>query len=141
VSIRNCRLLQLSVTKRQPVVMGRTCAAGDICCVHHVRVTSVGCRSSGHPRTGANVCCRYGWLVPCMICRTRAPKQRQGWSHNASYGRACGRIAAPGHVLVSPASDIMKCILHIVTNMYRSYDRNSGALRVSGCVSNSHSYF
>jgi hypothetical protein len=41
---------------------------------------------------------------PSMICRTRAPKQRQGWSHNASYGQACRRIAAPGHVLVSPAS-------------------------------------
>jgi hypothetical protein len=41
---------------------------------------------------------------PSMICRTRAGKQRQSWSHSASYGRACGRIAAPGHVIVSPAS-------------------------------------
>jgi hypothetical protein len=39
-----------------------------------------------------------------VICRTWAPKQRQSWPHNASYGRACGRIATPGHVLVSPAS-------------------------------------
>jgi hypothetical protein len=37
---------------------------------------------------------------PSMICRTRSPKQRQSWLHNASYGRACGKIAAPGHVLV-----------------------------------------
>jgi hypothetical protein len=41
---------------------------------------------------------------PSMICHTQAPKQRQGWSHNTSYGRACRRIAAPGHGLVSPAS-------------------------------------
>jgi hypothetical protein len=41
---------------------------------------------------------------PSMTCRTRASKQRQSWLHNASYGRACRRIAAPGHVLVSPAS-------------------------------------
>jgi hypothetical protein len=40
---------------------------------------------------------------PFMICHTRAPKQCQGWSHNASCGRACRRIAAPDHVLVSPA--------------------------------------
>jgi hypothetical protein len=36
---------------------------------------------------------------PFMICRTRAPKQWQSWSHDA-----CGRIAAPGDVLVRPAS-------------------------------------
>jgi hypothetical protein len=35
---------------------------GGVCCVHHVGVTNVGCRSSGHPSTSANVCCRYGWL-------------------------------------------------------------------------------
>jgi hypothetical protein len=41
---------------------------------------------------------------PSMICRTWAPKQRQSWSHSTSYGWECGRIAAPRHVLVSPAS-------------------------------------
>jgi hypothetical protein len=40
---------------------------------------------------------------PSMICRTRPPKQWQSWSHSTSYGQAC-RIAAPGHVLVSPDS-------------------------------------
>jgi hypothetical protein len=40
---------------------------------------------------------------PSMICCTWAPKQRQSWSHNALYGRVCGRTATPGH-LVSPAS-------------------------------------
>jgi hypothetical protein len=40
---------------------------------------------------------------PSMSCRTWAPKQWQSWSHSASYVRACGRIATPGHVRVSPA--------------------------------------
>jgi hypothetical protein len=48
----------------------------------------------------------YGskYSSPSMICRTWAPEQQQNWSRNASYGRACRRIAAPGHVLVRPAS-------------------------------------
>jgi hypothetical protein len=37
------------------------------------------------------------------ICRTRSPKQRRSWSRSVLRGQAC-RIAAPGHVLASPAS-------------------------------------
>jgi hypothetical protein len=41
---------------------------------------------------------------PPMICHIQAPKQRQSWLHSVLCGQACRRIAAPGHVLASPAS-------------------------------------
>jgi hypothetical protein len=42
VSIKNCRLLCLSVTKRLPFVVERPCAAGEVYCAHHVGVINVG---------------------------------------------------------------------------------------------------
>jgi cleavage and polyadenylation specificity factor subunit 1 len=42
--------------------------------------------------------------APVWLQVFQSVQQRQSWSNNASYDRVCGRIAAPGHVLVSPAS-------------------------------------
>jgi hypothetical protein len=43
---------------------------------------------------------------PSMICCTQAPKQRKCWSCTDSCSQVCRRIAAPGHVLASPASTL-----------------------------------
>jgi hypothetical protein len=37
-------------------------------------------------------------------CRTQAPRQQQNWSQSVLCGQEYRRIAAPGHMLASPAS-------------------------------------
>jgi hypothetical protein len=82
VSIRNCRLLYLSVTKRRSVVVGRTCAAGywavtlagfcaaavgDICAVAVAgvwEITLVGCCAVAvFDRCAFRVSCAVPWRL------------------------------------------------------------------------------
>jgi hypothetical protein len=63
-----------------------------------VRIGSVGYRSSGHPRTSANVCCRYGrlvgWICSPFIVRGGPPRchlHPQFLFHPVSI-RRCGNV-------------------------------------------------
>jgi hypothetical protein len=55
---------------------------------------------------------------PSTICRIQAPNQRWSWSQGILCGQACKRIAAPGPVLASPASQSLPSHNHSIGRLY-----------------------
>jgi hypothetical protein len=98
VSSRNCRLLDLSVTKRRPVVVEQTCATGDGCCFSF---PAGGRRSAGFTCSRAPKRRWYQQRVGAVSLRGRGSRvleqgsmELRGKSLKLVRGRSCSALSA-----------------------------------------------